>query len=282
MDCPDCTYEIPMASAGCPHCGRPGYPPNVRAAETPDERTAFEARYAAARADCTARGAEANFTAFETAAAGADAVMVRRLRDVQELAVSDRILYATYYQQIAAGKRLADDSTWDVRFEIEEALFRGYKERIHFAALSLDGIGLESYGDCSVTLRTDMIAHRSTVFVENGVVFTLRNKIAFGEMAAKTRGLRAPWRDRGRLAAAKHKDELTPATQKGEFPGLLVRQGATSAEDVFVEVHVYGPMTVRTFARVVLHIPKRKDAPKSVRSALRERLKKLNVPTEER
>ena len=54
-----------------------------------------------------------------------------------------------------------------MRVFADDALFPGYKEQIRFAALSLDGKGLSSYGECTLILRDHMIAHRASVLEGN-------------------------------------------------------------------------------------------------------------------
>jgi hypothetical protein len=55
-----------------------------------------------------------------------------------------------------------------------------------------------------------------------------------------------------------------------------LQQGATSEEDEFVEVHIWGPMTVRTIAEVAFK-PRAKRAQRAIIKALGERLVKAGV-----
>ncbi len=66
-------------------------------------------------------------------------------------------------------------------------------------------------------------------------------------------------------------------TSAKDFPKLLLRQGSMPEDDEFVEVHVGGPMTVRTLERVVLKL----DTGHSTTSkALRAKLEKHGVKVE--
>lgn len=117
-----------------------------------------------------------------------------------------------------------------------------------------------------------MIAHRATVFDENTVVFMHRLQIPVtAELPA---GHRAPWRERGRLAIAKLVNNITFSTTKADFPLLLLSDGLEPEDDQFVEVHIYGPISIRSIEKVSL-----KTRGSAVRrKALREKLSKLGIP----
>jgi len=66
-------------------------------------------------------------------------------------------------------------------------------------------------------------------------------------------------------------------TSADELARLLLRQGHTPEEDEFVEVHVGGPITVRTLERVIVENKTRRS--KQVR-ALKERLARFDVRLE--
>ncbi len=171
--------------------------------------------------------------------------------------------------------RLPDASHWDpMRRIAEEALFPGYKEEIRFAALTLDDRGPPSYGSCFITLRTPMIAHRATVFEENNVLFFKQRDLPFSKLADLPKGFRATWDDRGKLCLAKLGGALQPATTEADFPRLLLRPGKTTADDDFVEVHVWGPITIRTIEKIVLLDVEKGRAAKAKRRIWGEKLQK--------
>lgn len=66
-------------------------------------------------------------------------------------------------------------------------------------------------------------------------------------------------------------------TTRDEFSYLLLHPGRSSKEDSFVEVHVWGPMTIRTIGRILVGKQRRQAA----RKALRDRLKGFGVELEE-
>jgi hypothetical protein len=275
--CTHCHNEMPKSASICPHCGRPGLYPNVRAAEDADEVTALEQRYLAAFGDATARGADTALREFEDGVKRSKAVLARTANELQRLAASDNQIYATYYDLLKAGVISHVEDRWSLRRALaDEAMFHGYKERIRFAALTLDMRGLSNYGDCFIVLRTDMIAHRASVFEENSTLFMRHHRILMDEADNLPRGYRATWDDRGRLCAAKLAREIDAHTPKDEYSKVLLRQGATTADDEFVEVHIWGPMTARTFEQVSVKTRSRR-AHRVVAGALKENLGKLSV-----
>lgn len=285
--CPDCQQDVPVTGNTCPHCGRPGFFPNVRAAEAPDNLQALDARYDDARTEAVGRGVESIFDDFVATTNSSRAVWCKPWGEVQRLAVSDKQGAGTYYQQIEADMRLPDGDRWDaLRRLTDEALFPGYKEHIRFAALTLDTSGPKNYGPVSLRFRTAFIAHRASVFEENSVVFMDRREIKLKDAPHAAMGYRAPWDQRGHLAAAKLGTRLTASMSSSDFSAMLLHQGATSAEDDFVEVHIYGPVTIRTLEHVRVDMPavkarEKARLTKAQLAVLRERLSKVHVDLEE-
>lgn len=279
IPCKDCGYDIPQPSQCCPHCARPGYFWNVIQANDPAEREELEKRYQTAKSDVSARRADSRLQDFEDAIANSRAVLARSESEVLRLASSDRQLYATYYQMLDAGLRLPEGGQWDVvRVLTDSLLFPGYKKEIRFAALSLDGIGLSNYGSCSIVFRNDMIGHRASVFEENSVMFMERNGIKVSRESEMPKGYRASWDERARLCVAKLYVKIDSATRPDEYSGLLLKQGATSEEDEFIEVHIWGPMTVLTMEQVKVASPVLRPRQRAtIVNALRAKLAKHGV-----
>src|SRR5262249_40185953 len=145
---------------------------------------------------------------------------------------------------------------WDKLREITDTnLFFGYKEEIRFAALSITGRGVERYGRYSIVLRDEMIAHRATIFEENSVMWMKHHRIQIWDANNLPRGNRATWADRDKLAGAKLGHQVHGPTTVAECAALLLRDGPTGADDEFIEVHIFGPLSVRSFAKVILSEP---------------------------
>lgn len=277
VSCSDCGNTVPPSAERCPHCARPGLFPNVRACEDPEESAELDRRYQSAKAESAARAADSSIKSFETAVADSVAVMARSANELQRLATRDNEIYGTYYKLIEAGLRLPEGSKWDtLRAVADEALFPGYKKEISFAALSLDGIGLANYGDCSIVLRDGMIAHRASVFEENSILFMKHHGIQISAADNLPKGYRGTWGNRGKLCVAKLSGKIGATTQASAYSGILLRQGATSEDDEFVEIHIWGPITVRTIEQVSM-TPRAKRSQRVIISAVKERLLKAGV-----
>lgn len=275
--CTHCGNNIPLSAERCPHCALPGLFPNVRAAEQAGELEALNRRYEEALNRAASRGCEQIAKDFELALSDSQAVIARSLLEADRLASSDKQLYATFYELVDAGVRLPSGSKWDTLRDVADgALFTGYKKHIRFGALSLNGLGLSNYGECFLVLRDSMIVHRASVFEENSTLFMKHHNISMSEAHNLPPGYRAVWKERGKLCVAKLVDELSQNTKKSDYPGILLKEGTTSADESFVEVHIWGPMTIRTFDRIIANEPKRR-ASRVFLQALSERLKKVDV-----
>ena len=267
MLCKRCENLIPPSWVRCPHCAEPGLFPNVRAAQ--DEVAELIQRYEQA-----ARIANPGvLAAFVEEMSSSRAVLNRPLEEVIRLAVSDNHLYNSFEQQIESEARIPEGNYWDsIRSVAGERLFPNYKRDIRFAALALDDIGLDHYGDCSITLNTPMIAHRASVFHENS------SSWADQHMGAPKlpKGYRAVWDDRTKLAVAKLGHQLVQGVGRGSF-GRLVLKAGKDGNDELIEVHVWGPMTRRTFALVLVSRETYRSAANLV-DGLAEKLAEASVP----
>ena len=241
----------------------------------PAERTALERRYKAALQQAESRGTRPAVEAFEAATRGTKAVMARPLRELDRLASSDKELFPTYYSLIQGEVRLPHGNEWDLlRALADTALFPGdKKENVRFAALSLDGSSLPHYGECSFVFKESMIAHRTSVYEENSAVFLKKHAYT------PPPGYRATWEERVKLAVAKLGGGIDAITSPSQLADALLGPGATPEEDRFIEVHIWGPMSIRTVERVSVTAPIK--GPRSVRKAIRDRLKAVGLSLEE-
>jgi hypothetical protein len=88
------------------------------------------------------------------------------------------------------------------------------------------------------------------------------------------------------LCVAKLVDKIKPDMNVADFANILIEPGGNSADDTFVEVHIFGPMTFYTFEKVTLitsqTAPKKRKRSRNRRGntrnkSLREALIKANV-----
>lgn len=257
LSCAYCHNDIPPPSDKCPHCARPGIFWNVLVAEDSNERGELLNRYNAAKAEALRRGTNTVLADFEKALEASVAVIARSESEVLRLATTTKQLYATYYEQLESNIRLPDGDEWDVVREVTDTvLFPKFKREIRFGALSIDGVGVVNYGTCSMALRSEMISHRASVFEENSVLFMKHQNIQVSNPVLP-KGFRAAWNDRAMLSVAKLESVIDPKLLPDEYSKLLLTQGASSADDDFIEVHIWGPISVLTMEKVTITAPSR-------------------------
>ncbi len=248
--CERCQNEIPLDWECCPHCGNGLNCPNVVLARQVSEIQALEQRFRDALDDAATRGCETTVQAFAAAVTSSQAVMGSTLQKLLPIVIRDRDVFAAFHE-LAELRFLRESSPtgpdWNVvRPAAEVALLGGRKRinRLHYAALALDGRSLPHYGEVSILLRENLIAHRVSLFQENSAVYVYRHGVNL------PLGTRGTWGDRHKLCVAKLAAQITASTRPDEFPTILLKPGATGLDDNFVEVHVFGPMTFRTFEKV--------------------------------
>lgn len=249
--CSFCGYEFSDESPICPHCARPALYVNVIRAEKKEERDALRDRYDRALLDAQSRHCETEFRDFEQAVFSASAAIARRSFVVEALVDSDSEIYGTFYLKCVAGIRLPEGSEWDeLRNITDSKLFGEGKKEIRFAALTLDELGASGYGGWQLHLREDMIAHRATVFHTNSVLFPDRFEGIMPRLGFPP-GFRATWAERGILCAAKCAPQIHSGTKPDEYGKILLSAHADSRSEEFVEIHIWGPVTIRTVDRIV-------------------------------
>ena len=280
MLCPQCQSDIHFSHTECPECGfQLGYP-NVRQAMDPQELQALDLRYQSARVDLAARNADSVGVQFEQEVnTNSRAVICRRWGTLAAWLNRDDPLFITYYEQLGSGKRQPQDNEFDTdRLAVDAKFFPYFYKRVNFAALSLDGIGPASYGDCHFSLKCIAIAHRTSVFEENTLVFsekhavTVRNRTPYGYTAA--------WEHRGRLAVAKLAAQLQHNSKSADFPEiLLVNRGGTD-KDEFLECHIFGRLTTSNIEQVKVSKPKSKED-KLLAKRAKQKLNSAAIPVSE-
>ena len=284
--CPKCKKGLPTSVRICPHCGEPCDPPNIRAARRSEEVAGLQRRLEDAQKKLEEEGCSALAAALSTALAGSRAVISRPLGDMERLAARETESLGTFFEQIDAGTRYPEDSGWDWWRQVtEHVLFPGYRNRIRFASLTLNDRGLSIFGDCFVTLRTPMIEARTSVFEENNVMFFQRQDLAMSKqvelMMGQTAilcGYKATWEDRYKLGLAKLGPRIHRGMTEDDLPTLVQRCGDSPEQADFIEVHIYGDITINAVEKIVM--TSSKSAQQRVLQGWREKLLLLGVTLE--
>ena len=279
MNCPHCSSAILAHEERCHVCGTDVGFPNVRAAQTPTEQAALASRLNEARTSANARGILAILDDFGGTVKSSRAVLARTLGDLQSFVMSENRLYTSFHSQVRSGSRLPEDNQWDKgRNSAENAIHPIYAEKINYAALSLNGIGVLGWGDYSIVLKEMHTANRTSVFEENTFLFCERYRVIAGHPAPP--GFRATWDRRHELAMAKLVAKLDRTTEPEQYPSVLLSQGTSKADADFIECHVYGPLHRTSIERVIG--PRPKGGPDlTIWKSVRETLRKIGAIVEE-
>jgi hypothetical protein len=192
---------------------------------------------------------------------------------------NDNVLYVSFNRQVRAGLRLPEQNEWDPgRVSAENAVNPNYSEEINYAALSLDGFGVLAWVDYSITFKDKAVDQRASVFEENPFAFCQRHRLVVGQPVPA--GYRAAWDQRDQLAMAKLYPQIDPGVKPAQYAPILLRQGETTGEADFIEVHIYGPLHRAAIERVVGPRPKARSELVLWKSVVAQ-LKKLGVVVEE-
>ena len=273
--CSDCGHQMPVSRTFCPHCGRPQLFPNVELAKDEIEKQKLAARHKEALERCRERGCENVAIAFEAACDRTAAVFACPLHRLHREVCTGTEIYETYHDLERLRLRATAPGRFDwaePRPQAEVELFGSaeHLEKIHYACLSIDKRGLTTYGDCTVCLAEPMIAHRASCFEGNSAVI-------YAEQNDFASFLRCEWSDRHTMCLATFDDRLTPATDERDFPNILVDAGTEAEDDLFIEVHVFGPMTSKTFESVQIDTTNHTHRDGVLRQAIEEKLVGVSI-----
>ena len=278
LACKHCGSPIAAEKRNCESCGEDNGYPNVRIADSPQERTILKQRLNDAEISTAARRCKDVLDRFGTVILGSRAVISRSLAVVQDLIGNDRRSYTSYQRQLASGARVAEENEFDrIRTQVEAALFPNFHAEVVFGFLSLDHAPLGGYGAYSMVLKEDMISHRATVFEENLVVLSKRLRLILSDPIPP--GYRAKWEHRDILAKAKLHGELESGMSDSDFSRILVNDRGGTGDSDFIEVHIFGPINRYTIDRVVGHLPKPRED-RLIWRRLERQLKPLGISVE--
>lgn len=207
----------------------------------------MDSRYATALASAMKSGSAVAIEKFDAAVQKSAAVITISVDILKTLATDANALFTNYHLAVRAQVRRSAKLPFDQqRCAVDGKMWGSAGDQIRYAALSLDGSGLTSYGSCFVTLKESHIAHRASVLESN--TFDFLETIAPGQPLPV--GYRADWGDRHKVAVAKCAAELKPDSQEADFPHILLKSTDNRAEDDFIEVHFYGTFDIGSVSSI--------------------------------
>jgi len=161
--CSFCNRRFSLSRTQCPHCAQPQPFPNVRLAEQEVEHRKLRDRYEQAWKDSRRRGLEKIVAEFESVCGASLAVCNCSVTKLfREIATGNDIFecYHDLERLRVRSERPVGYGFQRLRPQAENELMGSeqHLDKLHYAALSLDGSGLDSDGDCTITLRSLFIA----------------------------------------------------------------------------------------------------------------------------
>ena len=258
--CEFCKLAYPFPADRCPHCGRPSKFPNVEHAQ------ALAAALGALYEQEAGKAPANSVQALETLARATQAIMTRWRRHVEWMTNSPYEMLPVHLHMLDSGMRsYRYDEEWEAARQVAAQQFHpGYGAKMHFGNLSPDPKAMTSYGDFILVFREDMISHRATVFPMNSAEMVRYTDVT--PQSPDTRGVPAVWDERHKVAVVKLAGKLTAADDLPRLQKLLFDPDHQPRPD-FIEVHVYGPITLSSFAAVYA---KPKELPESLECVIRE------------
>lgn len=244
-------------------------------AQDDEQRRLLLAKYDEAQRECCERGCENVLASFEKACAKSFAVVNCPLLKLHRELASGTDVFETYYylERLRIRWERPVGPNWaKLRPQAEVELLGTHQhlDQLHYAALSLDGTGLKGYGECTVTLREEMIAHRASCFEGNSALIYDSNRTFSGRV-------QSDWSERAKLCVAKVAGRLAANMSESDFGALVLSNGATKLQDEFVEIQIFGPMTALTIQSVGIDPATLKPHDKVLWEAVKEKLQTNEV-----
>ncbi|QDT99879.1 hypothetical protein [Gimesia aquarii] len=249
--CNHCNGAIPLEYTFCPHCGIQLICPNVRLASSPEEYKALEKKYKDAKYQATQRGCSEAIKKLENELKTSKAVIGCSISKLLTMARKSGT-FANYYDLMSyqfLTYTNTDEPDWaKLRPQVEIEFMGSHKniDQLHYACLSTTRESLPHYGECTVILNDHMIEHRSSVFIENSALFFFVNGPNIPS------GHRSTWVNRTKLGTVKLADDIKEDATLKDIANLIMKCGETARDDDFLEVQIFGDMTIRTFEHITL------------------------------
>lgn len=274
ITCTDCGFKNPLANEHCSCCGMFLGFPNVNDCSQKEELKALEKRYKEKVESTAQKGFDDKRIEFENAIKKSVAVINVKLNDLHSLLFEKKTLYSTYHLQIEGETREPAPIEFEKeRLGVEGTLFGSYGKNIRYAALSLDGSGLKSYGPFTIIFPDTAIKKRATLLEENSFHFVKNHEILAGGKIP--RGYRAVWKDRHKLAVAKLLEKIT-VTKEENYATIVMDSAGDRKTDEFIEVHIYGKLNHASFLAVRGSSKSKNIAEEDILERIKDFLKKNN------
>lgn len=276
--CSHCNRDVNYNLIACPTCAEPLGHPNVRMAKVAAQKTALEKRYAEACQNATKSSCQDELGNFEQTCRGSFAVINENAKFLDFFLTRPNQLYSTYKKQVDAGLRIpASPEDSSMREAAEAIMFPDFGREITYAALSIDGRGLSSYGPITLRLKESAIGKRATVLKENSYDFVTDQNGRLYKHEDLPKGYMAVWDDRALLCVAKCHEEIKKGQNSDDYGRILLYSEGDRKTDRFLELHIYKSFDINAIKAVHGNSSiGNKSAKKDLRR-IQERLKKKKI-----
>lgn len=242
--CEQCGEPYHAYFLECESCGYSNQP-NVALAALEKPKAALEKRYSEALQRAETNGSLEKVKEFEELIKSTAKAVVNLNADILEGIINSRKKYINAYDLRKISTIAKDADSKSRRGRIDEFLFPDFGKEIIFAALALDGKGIRPYGNCTIILKEQMIAYRSSLLEEDS--FQFYEKLELQPIKIERQhldGYIAPWDDRHKLAVAKLADQITSDDTPTTFAKILLDDEGQMSDAKFIEIHILGRFIV--------------------------------------
>ena len=247
--CPECGHSTSITRRKCSKCRKEIWYPNVKLAELYVEQRALERRCACAKKKADKNGSSQRLKEFEEKVENTCLVINMKEKLLLEFLRDTDKIYENYHVLARDEIYILPPQIERIRIAVDGVLFPGFMDQIRFAALSLDGHGLKSYGGVSVRLDDTYLKESVSFLEENSFGFMKKHGIRVASPSTP-KGYLAVWQTRGKLAVAKLAESVNNSTQEADFAKLMVKSTMDKNTDEFIEAHIYGEITREDFKSV--------------------------------
>lgn len=255
LPCSSCSAPIDINSVVCEHCGTASPQPiTVKRALLASEVEALSKRYDAAKSALEVKGLWEEIGAFEKIVdEEGHAVINLNFTFLWDWLMHGSKEYQGYRRSVLDGSINRSKFENDRDRSVVESILFGTAVDIIYAALSLDGFGLKSYGPISVVLKTSAIEARTSLLEMNSYKFVdIAEKKGWTRREPLPQGSFAPWVHKEKLALVKCHDMLTKHCSVKQASSMILYSNGERSTDEFLELYIYGKLASSVVEKIKL------------------------------
>lgn len=248
ISCKVCGAEVFDYENRCVRCTWPQGFPNVRIADSRDERKALDARARRARRHAVKSGAGSELDRLIAMAEAAPIAFNRKLIQLFQWCQEPDQCFRPWLWKVAQGQRVIPDKFNIGRMAFEHNVNPGFSDNINFGYLDVGDQNGPSYGPYKVRFHTAAVSRRTTFLETNAYYFCHEHGVVDPSLVPP--GYRASWKRSGKLAEAKLGGKVRSGMSDSDLQKLLVRPEGDGVTEDFLEAHIYNPLHISAIESV--------------------------------